>query len=696
MKIRGKINLLVGLMSAVTLLVGGLSLFALSEYRQRMDAYEVAAHRAHMGETLNRLVTAVVMDARGIYASDTSQAAAKFGEGVLDSLESMEGLLAQWVPMVPAGQKASFENLLERSAEFKAFRSETVRLAAEVGPKAANEQGNNEGNRNNRKAYQAEIDAIVNADIAELDAVNNALDQFGNTIFAIVAAVTLLGVGAGAAFGLYLGRRQLSAPILDLTASMKQIADGDFATQVPSVGRADEIGEMAAAVEVFKDNGIEVARMNAQESGARAQSDDLHSRMEAVVGAAVEGDFSRRIDKQFGNESLDNFARSVDHLLDSVETGVSETGRVVRRLSQGDLTQTMSGSFRGVFAELQQNVNAAVENLRTAMQNVKISTSTISGSSAELGTATHDLSKRTEQQAAALEETSAALDQITAVVRTSTERAQEANVMVAEAKESAVQSGTVVRSAIGAMGRIEQASNEIAQITNVIDEIAFQTNLLALNAGVEAARAGDAGKGFAVVAQEVRELAQRSAAAAKDIKALITKSGEEVAGGVKLVQKTGEALSEIEARVLRINDHIQSIAVAAKEQATGLQEVNTAVNQMDQMTQQNAAMVEQTSAATQRLSGEATNLHSMVSNFDIGGGRDGAGQPSPAYPASTEAGTMSKLRTPPSVGPAGPVIASDQRPRRSPARAMTGTIAKALGIGTSAATASSAADWEEF
>src|SRR5690606_18483269 len=198
-----------------------LSLFALSEYRQRMDAYEVAAHRAHMGETLNRLVTAVVMDARGIYASDTSQAAATFGEGGLDSLESMEGLLAQWVPMVPAGQKASFENLLERSAEFKAFRSETVRLAAEVGPKAANEQGNNEGNRNNRKAYQAEIDAIVNADITELAAVNNALDHFGNSIFAIVAAVTLLGAGAGAAFGLYLGRRQLSAPILDLTASMK-------------------------------------------------------------------------------------------------------------------------------------------------------------------------------------------------------------------------------------------------------------------------------------------------------------------------------------------------------------------------------------------------------------------------------------------------------------------------------------------
>ena len=687
MKIRGKINLLVGLMSAVSLVVGALSVFAMTESRARMQEYEMAAHRAHMGESLNRLVTAVVMEARGIYASDTKEDAAKFGEGLLKNLQKIDELLAEWKTQIREDQRSTFDNLLARAAEFKAFRSETVRLATEIGPEAGNEQGNNEANRNNRKAFQAEIDAIIKADLDELTVVDADLDQFNQMVILLLSGVVLIGVAAGAGFGLYIGRRQLSGPILELTTTMKRVAEGDFEAEIPGKGRQDEIGDMAAAVEVFKQNGLEVARMNEQESGSRARSDDLRIRMEAVVSAAAEGDFSKRIDKRFGDDSLDTFARNVDNLLDSVEAGVSATGQVVKALAQGDLTQTMAGNFRGAFAELQANVNAAVESLRQAMQNVRVSTSTISSSSNELSSATNDLSKRTEQQAAALEETSAALDQITAVVRTSTERAQEATVMVGEAKESAVQSGAVVRSAVEAMGRIEQASHEIAQITNVIDEIAFQTNLLALNAGVEAARAGEAGKGFAVVAQEVRELAQRSAAAAKDIKGLITKSGEEVAGGVRLVQKTGEALSEIESRVLRINDHIHSIAVAAKEQATGLQEVNTAINQMDQVTQQNAAMVEETSAATQKLSAEAGGLFSMVSQFHIGEGASVAQQAGTAPASRTSAAK--------SVAPARPAAESD-RPRVSPARAMTGAIAKALGIGAPATAAAAAADWEEF
>ena len=699
MRIGGKINLLVGLMGLVALVVGGLSLFAISEYGRRMDAFNAAAERAYKGESLNRLVTAVVMEARGIYAAKAAADTEKFGEGLMKNLDQMDKLLAAWQPIIPAHEKAAFDDLLKRAQEFRSFRSETVRLGKEEGPQAANAQGNNEGNRNNRKAFQAAIDAIVAQDKVELEDVRNGIGSFGSMLFTLIASITVIGVIAGCAIGLVMARRSLSGPITQLTEAMKKLAAGDYNTQVPAVGRPDEIGDMASAVEVFKRNGQEVLRMNAQENGMRAKSDDLQARMASVLSAAADGDFTCRINKQFGDENLDRFARNVDQLLATVDDGLRQTGDILKRLAAGDLTETMSGEFRGAFAELQLNVNNAILNLARTMSEVRSATSSISGNSGELRSAADDLSRRTEQQAAALEQTSAALDEITAVVKTSTTRAQEASTMVGEAKDSTAQSATVVREAIAAMGRIEQASREISQIINVIDEIAFQTNLLALNAGVEAARAGEAGKGFAVVAQEVRELAQRSANAAKDIKTLITKSGQEVAGGVDLVQKTGEALSEIETRVLSINDHIQSIATAAREQATGLNEVNIAINQMDQVTQKNAAMVEETSAATHKLSQEADTLFSLLSHFKVAESAVGhASVASAGYASGGGNHTVRPVRpaAPAPVRATGPRVADGRTAAKpSPARKMMGNLARALQP-ASAAPAPSGENWEEF
>ncbi len=443
-----------------------------------------------------------------------------------------------------------------------------------------------------------------------------------NMAMLVVAAVIVACIAFGTVVSLLVARRGIATPVRDLTAAMSRLAEGNLAETGADATRKDEIGEMARAVEVFRTNALSMRDMKAQEEALHARSSDLQSSISTVVAAAVAGDFTARIRKDYGNADLNRFAGSVNELVDSIDHAVTEVRRVIAALADADLSQAMEGSYHGAFAELQSNVNATMVTLRSTMSNVRGSAGTIKDSSSELSSAANDLSKRTEQQAAALEETAAALDEITATVRTSAQRANEARDMVRETKDSAGKSGEIVRSAVSAMGRIEESSSKISQIIGVIDEIAFQTNLLALNAGVEAARAGEAGRGFAVVAQEVRELAQRSANAAKEIKNLISASAAEVGGGVSLVRATGDALVEIEQLVLRVNDHVESIATAAREQSTALAEINTSVNHMDQMTQKNAAMVEETTAASETLAEESRQLQTLLARFKL---EDGAG-----------------------------------------------------------------------
>ena len=296
---------------------------------------------------------------------------------------------------------------------------------------------------------------------------------------------------------------------------------------------------------------------------------------------------------------------------------VAEVGAGLARLADGDLQHRLDGALPTAFEGMRTDFNGALERLGGAMGTVSDSTSAIQTGAGEITSAADDLSRRTEQQAASLEETAAALDEITATVRKTAEGAVHAREVVGSAKTDAEKSGEVVRDAVAAMSGIETSSRQIGQIIGVIDEIAFQTNLLALNAGVEAARAGDAGRGFAVVASEVRALAQRSAEAAKEIKGLISASGQQVANGVQLVGETGRALDRIVGTVGEINQIVGEIAASAQEQATALNQVNTAVNQMDQVTQQNAAMVEQTTAASHGLAQEAQELSRLMSRFKV-------------------------------------------------------------------------------
>lgn len=468
-------------------------------------------------------------------------------------------------------------------------------------------------------------------------------------LWTMLGVTVLTSIIALTAFFLF--AKSLGNAIGRLTGTMSRLAAGDLSADVEGDNRPDETGAMARAVQVFKNNALKTKELERQADEQRNMTEEQR-RQNAE---------EQRIRAEAMAEATSGLATGLKHL------------------SSGDLTFHLARPFAPDFESLRADFNATVEQLRGTLGSVSEAASSIDSGSREVSNSADDLSKRTEQQAAALEETAAALDQITVNVSNSSKRAEEARTVAIEANESARQSGAVVANAVHAMGRIEESSGQISNIIGVIDDIAFQTNLLALNAGVEAARAGEAGKGFAVVAQEVRELAQRSAKAAKEIKDLIGKSSGEVSAGVKLVKDTGEALRSIEAHIVTINQHMDSIATSSREQSVGLAEVNTAVNQMDQVTQQNAAMVEEANAAGATLAAEAGRLRELISQFQLGQGS--------VSNATTQA---SALRSTASV-----MVASHRStPAASPARGMVSKIAKAFtGRGNAAVATDS---WEEF
>lgn len=426
------------------------------------------------------------------------------------------------------------------------------------------------------------IQALSDKVMRDSDALSFFIDKMLIGIFGatVIAALALL----------YISSKTIIKPIKTLSNDMQQLADGRTDIVLQGTDRNDEIGDMAGAVEVFRIAAISNKKLEADAILQRERADADRGRL------AEEAEAAARLKLQQATSSL--------------ATGL-------QRLASGDLGFQLLEPFAQDFESLRHDLNTAVEQLSETLTSVAHAAGVIESGTREISMSSDDLSKRTEQQAASLEETAAALDEITANVSNASKRADEARSVAIIANTSAAHSGAVVANAIDAMQRIEESSSQIANIIGVIDEIAFQTNLLALNAGVEAARAGEAGKGFAVVAQEVRELAQRSAKAAKEIKGLIRNSTTEVESGVKLVRETGEALKTIEKYVISINQHMDAIATSSREQSLGLAEVNTAVNQMDQVTQRNAAMVEETNAASATLAGESRKLHELISQFQL-------------------------------------------------------------------------------
>ena len=403
-------------------------------------------------------------------------------------------------------------------------------------------------------------------------------------IGAILCGLVLMGVSLLAA-------RSMTRPLKGMVHAMGRLASGDFDVTLPGLGRKDEVGRIAEAVETFKLKAAEKARLEADEVLHRQNA-------EAEAQAIAAEERARTAEEQ---------ARVVEQLAEGLKS-----------LSDGDLTFRLTDGFSATSVKVKDDFNAAMSRLHETVRAIAVAAREVAGASAEISGGTTDLSQRTEEQAASLEQTSASMEEISSTVKKNAENAQQANQFAAGTREVANRGGEVVAQAVSAMARIEESSRKISDIIGVIDEISRQTNLLALNAAVEAARAGEAGRGFAVVASEVRSLAQRSSQAAKGIKDLITSSSGQVQEGVELVNKAGTSLTEIVASINKVAAIVADIAAASAEQSTGLDQVSIALTQMDEVTQQNSALVEQNAAAAKALEQQSRTMDEQVSLFRLG------------------------------------------------------------------------------
>jgi methyl-accepting chemotaxis protein len=397
----------------------------------------------------------------------------------------------------------------------------------------------------------------------------------------ITIALTASGIAlaVGLFFAWFIGRG-ISRPVNALTSAMEALAAGNLETEVAGGNRGDELGQMAKAVLVFRDAGLEKVRLEGQTAEQRR-----------------EAEAERRRNAEAQAKSAAEQAGVVDAL-----------ARGLKSLSDGDLTFRLNEGFTETYKQIRDDFNTTVAQLQSTIQAIASSAREVAGASAEISGGTTEIS---------------------ATVKKNAENAQQANQFAAGTREVADRGGAVVAQAVGAMARIDESSRKISDIISVIDEIARQTNLLALNAAVEAARAGEAGRGFAVVASEVRTLAQRSSQAANDIKDLITNSSAQVEEGVELVNRAGTSLTEIVDSIKRVASIVSEIASASAEQSTGIDQVNIALTQMDEVTQQNSALVEQNAAAAKALEQQSQAMDQQVSFFRLAvvAGAGKGGQP---------------------------------------------------------------------
>jgi methyl-accepting chemotaxis protein len=647
--IRLKILAMLAIVAGGAILSAIISIYGLYKSDDLNTRSEIQANVALLTQRINGVVTAVVMESRGVYMSKTPQEAATYAKGIEDRFPTLRQFSADLKKVAPAEERETVGQIAKAVAEFIVFRAETARLGREVSPTAANEQGNNEANRANRKALNDLLisfsQRVEKAGI-EIGEEATAFTRHVQWLLPIVLLTTLL-VSAGVA--LVFAQRSITRPILDLSEVMEKLTAGDTQIDVPHSDRPDEIGAMARAVSVLRQSTEQVALLQEQERTAaaarlaRAQSmEAVVSDVGEVVAAAAAGDFSARLQINDADEQMQRLVAGINEINTVVDGATTEFAQALSAIAGGDLTNRVETAYRGRFADLKGAINETVDRLSDTVATIQTTSADVGLAAREINMGADDLSKRTEEQASSLEETAATTEELAASVKASAQASKDAARIADEAMQAAQSGGAIAGQAVDAMARIESASQKISDIIRVIDDIAFQTNLLALNAAVEAARAGDAGKGFAVVASEVRTLAQRSSEAAKDISGLISSSNVEVGEGVKLVRQAGDQLSRILAASQKVAAMIADISAASGEQANGIDEMSQAVAHLDEMTQQNAALSEQSAASANALSGRIEQLNGLVATFRTG--REPAGQAAYAQPAATASRAKAPMR----------------------------------------------------
>ena len=630
LKIGPRIYVVLALLATLTAGIAALGLFSMARFDERSDHMAALSQRALLSEKVNVRLAETVATTMQIYLARDADELSRLASDMAEDIETIEALLTEWEAMLDDETRKAFNESLRQPlvAYFQSRRSLTAAAITE-GTEAARAIGDS---ANIRKLRLDVVNTLRNAGERNSRAVtetNAALSAFYDSQLQTIIVVSAAGLVLVLALAVFIVIATVTRPITAMTGTMRRLADGDLAVAVDGADRRDEIGAMAQTVQVFKDSMVARAEAEARIEAQRQQADAEREAREARERAAIAeiselcdriagGDLEMRLNEGDKDGFLLTMSQKLNGLAGMLQSMTGELATITGALANGDVTRQVEGNYAGVFGELKTSVNRMAERLKDFALRLRDSASAVRDASGEISAGSQDLAQRTESQAASIEETAASMHEITATVKQNADNAQAANQLATVARDTAEKGGSVVADAVQAVNRIEDSARKISDIVSLIDEIAFQTNLLALNASVEAARAGEAGKGFAVVAQEVRALAQRSANASKDIKGLISESNAQVKTGATLVNQTGSSLEEIVASVKKVADIVAEIAAASREQATGLDQINTAVASMDETTQRNGALVEETSAAAQALSGQAGELAELVAFFNTG------------------------------------------------------------------------------